>query len=489
MSYFYMNVLNRMEVTNQQTLLDLVNSRPAGTPLITVSNHMATYDWLQPAHPRTRRSRSPALPLFRSPALPLSRTSRPRPSPRPLPQPLSFLSLGGRNTRHAAVGRAGGAALRITDPSIFPATSCSAFHSPSPCSAFHSPTPCSAFHSPNPMLCLSLTHPMLRLPVRRIDDPLLWGGQRGLRIRDPKLCRWTLTASEICFTGLLDSYIFRIGKSIPITRNQGVFQPGMDEALLRLQQGDWLNIFPEARIIQQHGPLPRLKWGLASLLDRLCPSLPPPILLCVGHSGLERILPQSYRNNKRPLIPLWNQRVSVVVGEPFSFDLPSLRQQAKQAVRLDTSASAHSTSSSSSSSSSSSTDDGCSDSDTSSSSSSSSSSRSMSDSRHTSNAASDPATFSPDCQQERQTTAASPAYPLDPTWRPQQPTFGADALIHSPEVLTQRLQELMQRGLRCMCTDEGRGMAEADGGAMELEGHDRQAAAGVTCVCATCVDG
>ncbi|CAI6005644.1 unnamed protein product [Closterium sp. NIES-64] len=210
------------------------------------------------------------------------------------------------------------------------------------------------------MLCLSLTHPMLRLPVRRIDDPLLWGGQRGLRIRDPKLCRWTLTASEICFTGLLDSYIFRIGKSIPITRNQGVFQPGMDEALLRLQQGDWLNIFPEARIIQQHGPLPRLKWGLASLLDRLCPSLPPPILLCVGHSGLERILPQNYRNNKRPLIPLWNQRVSVVVGEPFSFDLPSLRQQAKQA----------------------------------------------------------------------------------------QPTFGADALIHSPEVLTQRLQELMQRGLR-----------------------------------------
>ncbi|CAI7841689.1 unnamed protein product [Closterium sp. NIES-54] len=106
MSYFYMNVLNRMEVTNQQTLLDLVNSRPAGTPLITVSNHMATYDWLQPAHPRTRRSRSPALPLsrfsapplplFHSPALPLSRTSRPRPSPRPLPQPLSLFShLGG----------------------------------------------------------------------------------------------------------------------------------------------------------------------------------------------------------------------------------------------------------------------------------------------------------------------------------------------------------------------------------------------------------
>ncbi|GJP77168.1 hypothetical protein CLOP_g7597 [Closterium sp. NIES-67] len=150
LSWFYMNVLNRMEVTNRQTLLDLVHSRPADTPLITVSNHMAT-----------------------------------------------------------------------------------------------------------------------------IDDPLLWGGVPGCGYGTPSLCRWTLTASEICFRGVLDSYIFRIGKSIPISRNLGVFQQGMDEALLRLHQGDWLHIFPEARIIQEHGPLPRLKWGLASLLDRLCPSLPP----------------------------------------------------------------------------------------------------------------------------------------------------------------------------------------------------------------------
>ncbi|CAI7878685.1 unnamed protein product, partial [Closterium sp. NIES-53] len=151
------------------------------------------------------------------------------------------------------------------------------------------------------------------------------------------------------------------------------------------------------------------------------------LLLSLPPSCLQ-IIPQNYRNNKRPLIPLWNQRVSVVVGEPFSFDLPSLRQQAKEAIRLDASPSAHSSSSS---------DNG-----------SSSTSRSMSDSRHTSHAASDAATFPPHCQQERQSTATSPPASLDPTWRAQQPTFGADALIHSPEVLTQRLQELMQRGER-----------------------------------------
>ncbi|GJP74962.1 hypothetical protein CLOP_g5468 [Closterium sp. NIES-67] len=314
LSWFYMNVLNRMEVTNRQTLLDLVHSRPADTPLITVSNHMAT-----------------------------------------------------------------------------------------------------------------------------IDDPLLWGGVPGLRIWDPKLCRWTLTASEICFRGVLDSYIFRIGKSIPISRNLGVFQQGMDEALLRLHQGDWLHIFPEARIIQEHGPLPRLKWGLASLLDRLCPSLPPPILLCVGHSGLERIIPQNYRgSNKRPLIPLWNQRVSVVVGEPFSFDIPSLRQQAKDAARLDALSSDHSSSSrtdSSSSSSSSST----SSSNRSDSSTSSSSSTSMRDS--------------------------DAAVSLDPTWRQQLLTFGTDALIHSPEVLTQRLQDLTQRGL--LAESAGGGGRTGDGERLE----------------------
>ncbi|CAM6118175.1 unnamed protein product [Calypogeia fissa] len=36
--------LNRTRVYNKDTLLDLVQSRPAGTPLVTVSNHMSTID-------------------------------------------------------------------------------------------------------------------------------------------------------------------------------------------------------------------------------------------------------------------------------------------------------------------------------------------------------------------------------------------------------------------------------------------------------------
>ncbi|GJP42860.1 hypothetical protein CLOM_g2393 [Closterium sp. NIES-68] len=201
-----------------------------------------------------------------------------------------------------------------------------------------------------------------------------------------------------------------------------------------------LHIFPEARIIQQHGPLhastahlPRgahhpgarpLAAPQVGPRQSAGPPLPlatPAILLCVGHSGLER-------------------RVSVVVGEPFSFDLPSLRQQAKDAARLDALSSDHSSSSrtdSSSSSSSSST----SSSNRSDSSTSSSSSTSMRDS--------------------------DAAVSLDPTWRQQLLTFGTDALIHSPEVLTQRLQDLTQRGL--LAESAGGGGRTGDGERLEGE--------------------
>jgi hypothetical protein len=36
-------LLNRTTVYNSETLLRLVSSRPRGTPLLTVSNHMSTY--------------------------------------------------------------------------------------------------------------------------------------------------------------------------------------------------------------------------------------------------------------------------------------------------------------------------------------------------------------------------------------------------------------------------------------------------------------
>eukprot|EP00250_Pteridium_aquilinum_P008522 c18011_g1_i2 orf=28-945(+) len=161
-----------------------------------------------------------------------------------------------------------------------------------------------------------------------LDDPLMWG-IKGLS-SDPKLARWVLTADDICFTNPIFSYFFRLGKCIPITRGAGIYQPHMYEALERLNEGDWVHTFPEGKISQENGPIRRLKWGIASLIAR---SLVSPIVLPICHSGFEKVMPENYWYGRRPLLPLWFKNISIVVGEPMQFDIPSLRQAAEEAVR------------------------------------------------------------------------------------------------------------------------------------------------------------
>jgi len=55
--------------------------------------------------------------------------------------------------------------------------------------------------------------------VSTLDDPLMWG-MRGLPLADPKLCRWTLAADDICFTNPAFSYFFRLGRQVH-TYNKG----------------------------------------------------------------------------------------------------------------------------------------------------------------------------------------------------------------------------------------------------------------------------
>lgn len=71
-----------------------------------------------------------------------------------------------------------------------------------------------------------------------MDDPLMWGF-KGFPTTDAKLQRWVLTAEDICFRNVFMSYIFRLGKCVPITRGAGIYQDHMTEALEVLSTGDW----------------------------------------------------------------------------------------------------------------------------------------------------------------------------------------------------------------------------------------------------------
>lgn len=99
----------------------------------------------------------------------------------------------------------------------------------------------------------------------------------------------------------------------------------MNEALDRLTNGAWLHTFPEGKVCQEDAPIRRLKWGTASLIARAPVT---PIVLPIIHHGFEKVMPENYAFGRRPPVPLWNQEIKIVVGEPMEFNLPELREMA-----------------------------------------------------------------------------------------------------------------------------------------------------------------
>ncbi|XP_047663183.1 tafazzin isoform X6 [Tachysurus fulvidraco] len=125
-----------------------------------------------------------------------------------------------------------------------------------------------------------------------MDDPHIWGVLKLRQLWNWKRMRWTPTASDICFTREFHSQFFSRGKCVPVVRGDGVNQKGMDFLLEKLNQGDWVHIFPE---------------------------------------GLNDVLP-----NTSPYIPRAGKRITVLVGKPFTVKhiVEALRAENKSPVEI-----------------------------------------------------------------------------------------------------------------------------------------------------------
>ncbi|XP_020250470.1 tafazzin-like [Asparagus officinalis] len=146
--------------------------------------------------------------------------------------------------------------------------------------------------------------------VAAIDDPFVVASLLPPNIMlDAHNLRWTLCATDRCFSNPVLSAFFRCVKVLPVSRGDGIYQKGMDMALSKLNNGGWVHIFPEGSRSRDGGKtLSSSKRGVGRLVmdaDSI------PIVIPFVHTGMQEIMPVGTK------FPKVGKQVTVVVGDPI----------------------------------------------------------------------------------------------------------------------------------------------------------------------------
>jgi monolysocardiolipin acyltransferase len=96
-----------------------------------------------------------------------------------------------------------------------------------------------------------------------VDDPALISVFFSFdELHQVQYMRWGLCAREVCFKRAFLAPYFHAVKVFPVDRayGAGTYQWSMQRLQERLDNGEWVHLFPEERVVQTDdlGPL---KWG------------------------------------------------------------------------------------------------------------------------------------------------------------------------------------------------------------------------------------
>jgi len=109
------------------------------------------------------------------------------------------------------------------------------------------------------------------------------------------------------YKGPIVSWIMEHLKCIPLTRGEGINQPGIAAIIEKLKEGGNVQIYPEGTRTRT-GRLGRGKPGVGKIVyDAQCQVVP-----CY-HSGLEKVLPIGRT------FPRFFKKITIIIGEPISY--------------------------------------------------------------------------------------------------------------------------------------------------------------------------
>ncbi|KAI6035522.1 acyltransferase-domain-containing protein [Pisolithus orientalis] len=154
-----------------------------------------------------------------------------------------------------------------------------------------------------------------------LDDPVTWGVLPSRCYMNPRTIRWALGASDIMFTNPVFSAFFRNGQVIETFRGEGIFQPALDAAIDKLNQGHWVHLFGEGKVCQPPrypqvngvAHLQRFKWGVARIIIEANIL---PIIIPMWLTGFDKLMPEGRRFPFK-FFPKLGVKLGVAFGDPI----------------------------------------------------------------------------------------------------------------------------------------------------------------------------
>lgn len=160
-----------------------------------------------------------------------------------------------------------------------------------------------------------------------LDDPMLFCGIFPISFffteHWHRRVRWSICAREMCYSNVFLAQFFKSGKTLPIERGGGLYQPVMNVVAHAVARGDWVHVFPEGKIHFNDGrEVGPLKWGVGKVCcDSFLLSGKVPMIVPFHHVGMTSLMP------KGSVIPGIGNSVRVKVGD--SVDLSDVIEQCR----------------------------------------------------------------------------------------------------------------------------------------------------------------